>query len=97
MPPCPRSGVVAEHWCRSESLIQTALESFSFRVESRDFALTETAEPQLDHRSRRSRVLRDAQELGYRPTCFVWITRLSDGIQNLITAVCRDGPGADEG
>jgi hypothetical protein len=78
-------------------LIQTALESVSFGVESREFALTETAEPQLDHRSRRSGVLRDAQERGYRPTCFVWITRLSDGIQHLITAVCREEDSVQSG
>jgi hypothetical protein len=59
-------------------------------MESRDFALTETAEPQLDHSSRRSPVLRDTQKLGYRPTCFVWIARVSDGFENLITAVCRE-------
>jgi hypothetical protein len=68
-------------------LIQTALESISFGVKQRDFALTETPEPQLDHGSRRW-VLPDAQQLGYRPACCVWIACLGDGIQYLSSALC---------
>ena len=71
-------------WPRSESLIQTALESVSFGLDFRDCALTETVEPQLDHRLRCCRVLRDAQKHGYRSACVGLITSLSDGIENLV-------------
>jgi hypothetical protein len=91
------SGDTPEHWPRSESLIQTALESVSLGLDLRDCALTETVEPQLYHGLRCCRVLRDAQELGYRPACVGSITSLSDGIENLTTTLCGEEDGVQNG
>jgi hypothetical protein len=66
-------------------LIQTAFERVPFGLDFRDLALAETAESKLDHRLRRCRVFIDAQQFGNRPACFVWITSVSDGIQDPIT------------
>ena len=78
-------------------MIQTALESVSFGLDLRDCALTEAVEPQLDHRFRCCRVLRDAQKLGYRPACVGSITSLSDGIENLATTLCGEEDGVQNG
>jgi hypothetical protein len=78
-------------------LIQTALESVSFGLDFRDCALTETVQPQLDHRFRRGRVLRDTQKLGYRPACVGSIASLSDGIENLATTLCGEEDGVQNG
>ena len=78
-------------------MTQTALKSVSFGLDLRNCALTETVEPQLDHRLRRSRVLRDAQEFGYRPACVSLIMSLSDGIENLTTTLCGEENGVQNG
>ena len=78
-------------------MIQTALESVSFGLDFRDCALTETVEPQLDHRFSRCRVLRDAQKLGYRLACVGSITSLSDGIENLATTLRGEENGVQNG
>ena len=78
-------------------MIQTAFESVSFGLNFRDCALTETVEPQLDHRFRSCRVLRDTQKLGYRPPCIGSITSLSDGIENLATTLRSEEDGVQNG
>jgi hypothetical protein len=78
-------------------LIQTALESVSFGLDFRNGALTETVEPQLDHRFRCCRVLRDAQKLGYRPARVGSVTSLSDGIENLASTLCGEEDGVQNG
>jgi hypothetical protein len=92
-----RSGVIPEHWPKSESLIQTAFQRISFGLDFRDFALAETAKSKLDHRLRRGRVFLDAQQLGNRPACFVWVTSVSDGIQDPITVPDGQEEGIQNG
>jgi hypothetical protein len=82
---------------RSESLIQTALESISFGLGFRDLALTETAESKVDHHLRRCRAFLDAQQLGNRPPCFVWITSVSDRAHDPITVLDGKEEGIQNG
>jgi len=53
-----------------------------------DRALTESAEARLEYNVRG--VFRDAQELRYRPPCFVRITSLGDGIYHLRATLGRE-------